>query len=329
VLGVVVSILLLWWALHGVEMDDVIEYMRRAHLGLLLAAIATATMTFPLRTLRWRYLLQLEGEALPLAPLWHATAIGFMANNLLPARAGEVARAYAAGRLTGVRFSTALASIGVERIMDGVAMVTLMTVAIASGGFAPGAKIGHFSVVAIAGSAAGFFAVTLALVIVIVHRPAPALRAARALFTRLLPPAVAAKALTFAEGLVAGLDALRSPTRFAAVVGWSLAVWLTYAASFWLCFKAFAIDIPATSTFLLQALIGFGVAIPSTPGFFGPFEAMTRATLSLYGVDVSKAVSYAVAYHIGSFIPISVLGLWSLSRSRLHLADLRRGNQQA
>jgi uncharacterized protein (TIRG00374 family) len=128
---------------------------------------------------------------------------------------------------------------------------------------------------------------------------------------------------------MAGLDALRSPTRFAAVVGWSLAVWLTYAASFWLCFKAFAIDIPATSTFLLQALIGFGVAIPSTPGFFGPFEAMTRATLSLYGVDVSKAVSYAVAYHIGSFIPISILGLWSLSRSRLHLADLRRGNQQA
>ena len=49
--------------------------------------------------------------------------------------------------------------------------------------------------------------------------------------------------------------------------------------------------------------------------------------MSLYGVDVSKAVSYAVAYHIGSFIPISVLGLWSLSRSRLHLADLRRGNR--
>src|SRR4029077_16398945 len=98
-----------------------------------------------------------------------------------------------------------------------------------------------------------------------------------------------------------------------------------YAASFWFCFEAFHMDVPWTATFLLQALIAFGVAIPSSPGYFGPFEAMTRPTLALYGIDASQAVSYAVAIHIGSFIPISVLGLWSLSRSQLHRADLRNG----
>jgi hypothetical protein len=149
---------------------------------------------------------------------------------------------------------------------------------------------------------------------------------AQRLLTRLLPARLAERGITFAEGLLAGLDVLRSPSRFAAVTAWSLAVWCAYAASFWLCFEAFHMDVPWTATFLLQALIAFGVAVPSSPGYFGPFEAMTRATLALYGIDPSQAVSYAVAIHIGSFIPISLLGLWSLSRSHLHLADLRNGS---
>jgi uncharacterized protein (TIRG00374 family) len=326
VLGVVISLALLWWALHGVGFREIASEVSRAQPLLFAASILAATLTFPLRTMRWRYLLRLEGETLPLLPLWHATAIGFMANNLLPARAGEFARAFAAGRLTGVRFSTALASVAVERIMDGMAMVALMMVAVLSGGFSPGARIGGVSLVEIASGTAIFFAGALAFAVLIVNRPALALRAVRTLVGRLLPDRFAGRAMTFAEGLVAGLDSLRSPTRFAAVVAWSLAVWCMYAASFWLCFKSFRVDVPWTATFLLQALIGFSVAIPSSPGFFGPFEAATRATLALYGIDASQAVSFAVAYHIGSFIPISVLGLWSLSRSHMHLADLRRGS---
>src|SRR2546429_490655 len=149
VLGVLISVGLLWWSLHDIELDEVVGHVSQAHPLYFLAAVAVATATFPLRTARWRYLLRLEGASLPYAPLWHATAIGFMANNLLPARAGEFARAYAAGRLTGVRFSAALASVAIERIMDGIAMVALMTAAIAWGGFAKGTKVGGFSIVGI------------------------------------------------------------------------------------------------------------------------------------------------------------------------------------
>jgi uncharacterized membrane protein YbhN (UPF0104 family) len=73
---------------------------------------------------------------------------------------------------------------------------------------------------------------------------------------------------------------------------------------------------------LLQGIIGFGVAVPSTPSFFGIFEAATLLTLQLYGVDSSLAVSYALTYHLTTFLPITLLGLWSLSRLRLHLRDL-------
>src|SRR5439155_527841 len=87
-------------------------------------------------TLRWQLILRdVGGQRLPLLPLWHATAIGFMANNLLPVRAGEFARAYAAQQQLPVRFSTALASVGVERVLDGLLLVGLMMLAIASPAF--------------------------------------------------------------------------------------------------------------------------------------------------------------------------------------------------
>jgi uncharacterized protein (TIRG00374 family) len=327
VAGILVSLLLLWWALHDIPLGEVVQHIRAAHLWLFLAAVLVATLTFPLRAARWRYLLRFEGESLPYRPLWHATAIGFMANNVLPARAGEFARAFAASRLTGVRFAPALASVAVERIMDGIAMVSLMTLAIASGEFAPGARIGGMPIVAVTGGAAAFFAFALVLAVLVVHWPAPALAATRWVFTRTLPARFADKAARLVEGLLAGLDALKSPGRFAAITIWSFAIWCTYAASFWLCFQAFSIDVPWGTGFLLQGLIGFGVAIPSSPGFFGPFEAVTRATLSLYGVEAGRAVSYAVAYHLGTFVPITVLGLWSLSRAHLQLADLQRGRE--
>ncbi len=81
--------------------------------------------------------------------------------------------------------------------------------------------------------------------------------------------------------------------------------------------------VPAVGAFLLQGIIGFGVALPSSPGYVGVFEAATRATLALYGIDATRAVSYAVAYHASTFLPVTLLGLYSLSRLRLHLAELR------
>src|SRR3989449_10220478 len=70
---------------HGVDAHELVGHLRRANLWLMLASIALATLTFPLRALRWRLILRdVGGSRFPLLPLWHATAIGFMANNLLP-----------------------------------------------------------------------------------------------------------------------------------------------------------------------------------------------------------------------------------------------------
>jgi uncharacterized protein (TIRG00374 family) len=321
--GVIVSLLLLWWALHDVSLAEVWARLRRAHWAPLLATVALATLRFPLVTVRWRYLLRLEGSALPFLPLWHATAIGFMANNLLPARAGEVARAYAARRLTNVRFSTALASIAVERVVDGIALVTLLVIAIWAGGFAPDTSVAGVTLGGIAKGAGLLFGGTLVAAIVLVHWPRPFLRIARRFASRTLPERWATRFVGILEGMLLGLEALRSPRRFAAVLLWSLLIWIVASASFWTGFLAFDIAVPWSAALLQQGLVAFGVGIPSSPGFVGVFEAVTRVSLALYGVDEGRAVSYAIGYHVTTFLPITLLGMWSLARARLHLADLR------
>jgi glycosyltransferase 2 family protein len=320
----VVTVLLLAWALHGVDARAVLGHMRRANPILFVVAIALATASFPLRTARWRVILRdADGRPFPWTPLWHATAVGFMANNLLPARAGEFARAYIANRQVPVQFTTALASIGVERLFDGLVMLALLAAAIAAPSFPGGATIGGTALSHIAAWAAALFGTMLLVALLVVYRPAPWLRVATRTLHAILPARHAERFTRLAEGVVAGLAVLKSPERFARVVVWSLVLWVVNGLSFAVCFRAFGLPVPWEGAFLLQGLIGFGVAVPSSPGFFGPFEAVTRFTLGLYAIGADQAVSYAVAYHIGGFIPITLLGLYSLSRTHVRLAELR------
>lgn len=315
------------WVLQDVHPREVVAYARGADPGLLLLAVFLATATFPLRTIRWRLILRdVEGRALPWLPLWHATAIGFMANNLLPARAGEVARAYVAAHQLPVRFTTALGSVGVERVFDALVMLALMAIAIAAPSFPANTAVQGRSLAGLATAAAVVFGAILLVALLVVHRPAPWLALVGRVTHRLLRARVADRLTHWAEGIVDGLTVLKSPARFAGVVVWSIVLWGTNAAAFAVCFRAFGLAVPLEAALLLQGIIGFGVAVPSTPGFVGVFEAATRVTLGIYAVDASRAVSYALTYHLTTFLPITLLGLWSLSRLHLRLGELRDGN---
>jgi hypothetical protein len=325
VAGIAISVALLWWTLHDVDPAAVLGHARRAHLGWLAAAIVLATLTFPIRLLRWRVMLRAaDGTALPRGPLWHAIAVGFMANNLLPARAGEVARALVASNQLPVRFSTTLASIGVERVFDGLVMAGLLALGILLPSFPRDAVVEGVPVARLVTTLGIAFGVALVMALLVVHRPVFWLGLARRLLGAVLSQRLTDRLLGFAEGLVAGLGVLTSPGRFATVLGWSLVLWLVNGASFWACFQAFGLGVPPEAALVLEGLIGFGVAVPSSPGFFGVFEAITRVTLAFYAIPADLAVSYAVTYHLTTFAPITVLGLLSLSRVHVRLGELRR-----
>jgi uncharacterized protein (TIRG00374 family) len=315
---------LLAWVLHRVDARAVLAHVRHADPLWLGATVVLATLTFPIRTTRWRLILRdADGRPFPWVPLWHATAVGFMANNLLPARVGELARAYVATRQLPVRFTTALASVAVERVFDGLVLLGLMAAAIAAPSFPGPAELDGISLSRLAAGTAAGFAAALAIAFAVAHRPPPWLRALHAAAHRVLPVRAAERVTRAGEGLVEGLTVLKNPARFSGVVAWSLVLWLVNALAFAACFRAFALPVPAAGALLLQGVIAFGVAVPSSPSGLGVFEAATVLTLAAYGVDADRAVAYGLTYHVTTFVPIVLFGLSSQARVHVRLRDLR------
>ncbi|HSR90797.1 MAG TPA: lysylphosphatidylglycerol synthase transmembrane domain-containing protein [Gemmatimonadales bacterium] len=321
-LGIVVSATLLWWSLKDVNFAEVLLHLREARLVPIIAGVVMATLTFVLRIFRWQLLLRAEdGSRLPPGPLWHAIAMGFMANNVLPLRIGEVVRTFAATRLAGVRFTAALSSIAVERMFDALTVGFFLGLGLLLAGLPADAEVGGVHMGRLA-TLVGVAAVAgLALAGAVVAFP----RAAEATVRKLVPfKGLADRLVTIIEGIRQGLSALQSPVRILGVILWSLAIWGLSALSFYVMFAAFGIEVSFAGALLMQSLIMFGIAVPSTPGYVGVFEAPIIAVLGLYHVDASLAATYAFTYHITTFIPITLLGAWSVARTNIGLRDLRR-----
>jgi conserved hypothetical protein len=240
VLGTVIAGALLVWALRGVHPGEVLEHLRNAHLAPLLLAVVLATLTYPLRLVRWRLLLRdANGGPFPAAPLWHAIAIGFMANNILPFRAGELVRLLAAARLAGARFSAVLSSVAVERVFDGLTIVALLSLSLLASDLPPDVAVGGVSLRHAAQASGLLGAAALLAALLVVAFPVVAERVVR----RLLPAGpLADRIVSLIEGLRQGLSALRSPALLAGTILWSIVIWLVNALAFYVAFKAF--DIP-------------------------------------------------------------------------------------
>ncbi len=322
IVGLALSAALLLWALRGVNLAEVGARLRAAHTMPLLITSVVATLTFPLRVVRWRLLLRRDdGGTLPAMPLWHAVAIGFMANNLLPFRAGELVRVFATTRFTNVGFGPALSSIAVERIFDGLVVVALLSVGLFASDLPAGVAVGGVSLARAAQASGALAGAALIAASLVVAFPLAAERLVR----RLLPAGrMTDRLVSVIEGIRQGLSALRSPGRLVGVILWSLVIWMLNALSFWIAFSAFDIPVGYAGALVLQGILVIGISVQLAPGFVGQFEAAIVAGLALYGVGNDVASSYVIAYHAVTFLPIVLLGFWSLARSPVAIGDLRR-----
>jgi uncharacterized protein (TIRG00374 family) len=322
-LAVAISLALLAWAVSGVHLEEFLEHVKGARIGPLLLAVIIATLVFPARLFRWRLLLRRpDGGPFSYRALWHAVAIGFAANNLLPFRAGELLRTYAISRLAPTRLTSALSSIAVERVFDSLAVVLLLTIALFLPGMPADVSISGVSIARaamIAGVASGLALVVAGLVVAF---PLVAERAVRRLIRA---ERFADKIINVIEGLREGMSALNNPARFLGVALWSLGIWLLNALAFYVGFAVFDIPVNYAGALLLQGVLVFGIAVPLAPGFVGAFEAVIRAVLSIYGITPGQSLSFALTYHVATFLPITLLGLWSFMVTGMRLGQLSKG----
>jgi len=328
ILGLALTILLLWWVLRDVSISEVWHRARQADPWLLSGAVIVATFSFVLRAMRWRVLLQPTHPDSRFNTRFGATCIGFAVNNLLPARLGEFARAYALSRTERLNIGASIASLVAERIFDGLVLAFFLFVTISLPGFPLGEGSTATIVQRMANLGALAFGVAFVLLWLAARRSDQSVRLFERSVGRLLTPALSRRATRIVAGFLDGLGALHDTATFVRALAWSIVVWVNLAVSIWLALLAFDITAPGfTGSIFLQSVIAFAVAAPSSPGFFGVFEAAAKLGLGVYGVDVTDTVSFATTYHILTFIPVTIIGLWYIRHFGLSWSEIGRSEE--
>lgn len=323
VLVLALSVGMLAWFLRGASLGAVWIEIQNGRMGLLALAVAVTGMTYALRAVRWRYLLQPLGNP-PFALVFKTTVIGFAVSTLLPARAGEVVRPYLLARRAGFSATSAFATIILERVLDLVTVLLLFgfylafnTPATAAGHSATLTALKSGGLLAAVGSIAG-------LVFMMVAAGHPERLAAWASrVERILPAKMAHAVARLVRTFLEGLAVVRQPRRLAVAGLLSLPLWLSIALGIWITSRAFHIDMSFPGAFLMMAVLVVGVAVP-TPGAVGGFhKAFQIGAVAFFGVANDRAVGAALVLHAISFLPVTLAGAIFLAQEGLSLSRVR------
>jgi glycosyltransferase 2 family protein len=319
ILGFLVSAAFLFLALRGQDFAAVADAFRQVEYWYLLPALGLYFIGLFFRAVRWSILLR---PVIHLSPrrLLPINAVGLMANNVLPLRTGEVVRAYALSRQTHVRKSTALATIAVERIFDGMTMLLFIAVSMLFVSLTN--RLQHVALLAL-----GLFSVALVILIVVANggRRRDALIGG---LLRMLPEGVSPRVARLVGSFLEGLAVLRNGRQVVAVAGTSIVAWLFEASVYWIVARAFGGSLADTlglaETLLTTGIANLATLVPSSPGYVGPFEAAVILVLSgALKLSRELALSYGILTHALLYFPVTIWGAVELSRLHISLRQVR------
>ena len=307
--GLAISAGFLYVALYRLEFSDVWDPLKSARYWWLLPGVGVYFIGVLVRSWRWHFLLRPVKEV-KTSDTFPIVAIGYMGNNIYPARAGEVLRAFVLKRKEDISISASLATIIVERIFDGVVMLGFvflnlpeLTTLTGTSGF-----IGNIQTLALWGSAAFFGA--LAVFLVTAMFPVRAKKIIFKLIEILLPEKFREKIKDIVSRFLNGLESLRSPQEAIMVLFTSIVIWLLETGKYWFVMQAFDFQVSFFALMLMNGIVNLATTIPSAPGYVGTFDTPGIAVLTAYGVDQGIATGYTLVLHAALWFPITALGAY-------------------
>ena len=288
-----------WWSMALAGVVFICSYMIRG--------LRWKLLLHPLRVLRW-------------GQVWEVLMVGFMLNNTLPARAGELARPLLLWKLHGTSRRGGLATVGVERIFDGFCIVSMLSlVALA---FEVPSEIRHTGHVVTAIMVAG-----LVVVVWLAFRPASFFNVVRD-FLFFLPERFREKVVGFFQRFVEGTHALRDAGLVLRVGLLTVVVWVLEVVVYLTVMRGIGIQLPPWCAVIVLAAINFSIAVPSAPAYIGVYEAACGGAVVLlssmlsYPMTWELALSYSISVHLLLVVCIVGPGLALMWRLGLRFSDL-------
>lgn len=327
--GVLISAVFLYLALQGLHINEAWEALKTARFWWLVPGIAVYFMGVWVRAWRWHYLLR-PLKKVPTATMFPIVAIGYMGNNIYPARAGEVLRAAILKDREQVPISASLATIIVERIFDAVVMMGFVFFNLGAlesltqnSGF-----VGNIQQLSIWGSII-FFGALLVFLLAAMF-PKVTERIVLTVIDKVVPAKIRTKTRDIALRFLTGLESLRSPKDVLMVFFTTVLIWVLETGKYWFVMHAFDFSVSFFALMLMNGIVNLATTLPSAPGYIGTFDAPGIAVLSAYGVPQAVAAAYTLVLHTALWVPITLLGAYYYLRQPLRWGkDVRKEDPEA
>lgn len=312
-LGLLLSGAFLYLALRNINPALTWQQLSSVNPALLAMAILIGSLSNLVRAARWRVLLGYSMR-ISLRHLFNSMMIGYMANNVLPARMGELVRIYALERSTGVSKSRSAATIVLERIID--ALVLLTTVGAISVFLPMPALIRRSSLIA----ALTCTATGIVLLFVAFKSEKVARQINRIISS--VSDNLGDRAQHVVARFAEGLGVLRSLKHALLVLVLTLAVWTVEAIAITLVMMSLNLSLPWVASLFLLVVLSLSFILPAAPGGLGTYEFFVVAAMASFGLDSSRAIGLALVLHAIMYITSGILGLTCLWSESLSLREL-------
>ena len=325
-LGLAVSAVFLWLSIRNVDLVQAWAYMQNIEMVYLIPSVILVGIEALLRAFKWQILL-LPLKRCSFWKLNSATLIGLMANNVLPARAGEFVRAYAGARLADVPYSTAFATVVIDRVLDGLTVSALfIAVLIFQPLIIPEPpdwlnRAGYIT--------AGIYLVTLAFLIGLIVARDRTLALAR-MVLQPFPGADSRRRLerslpcSSRDWVCSGACRCCWPPRSSRSASGPCT-----ALRIYLMFLMFHMSLSIFQSFVTLLILTIVLTAPAQPGFVGAMELGIKVSLVIFGVSDTQAFALAAVYHVMQYIPVTAAGLIALWKERLTMAEIASAGPSA
>lgn len=319
-LGIGVSIFFMALLFRKIDFNQLWAALVTVDYRYILLAVVCTFFSYFLRAVRWHYLLIPE-KRIPLSSLYPATIIGYMANNVLPARLGEFIRAYVLAQREGLQTPTVFASLVIDRLFDGftvmlILLITLFTLRLPQG-------LSEAETVLRTGGIATFvlYAGVVAFLFLLKRQTMRTLAWTR-LLLKPFPQRLTDRIIPLLGSFICGIRMSSKGGHIAAVLVSSLLVWSFCIIPVNFVLQGFDVHLPITASMFILVLLVFAVMVPASPGFIGTYHYACFKGLSAFGIDESTSVSIALVLHGTAFFPVIIAGAYYLWRGKTSLGVL-------
>ena len=305
--GLLISILFLFLALRGLQITDVWEGIKSADFIWLFPGIIIYFFAVWMRALRWHLFLR-PIKTIPTNKVFPIVTIGYMGNNIYPARAGEILRAVVLKHQYKVPVSASLATIVIERVIDGVVMLGFIILNLSEITTLPGAGefVKMIRNVTIWGSV--IFIGVLIIFLLAAIFPERTQKFVFLMIGKAIPKKWRGKAQSISQRFITGLRSLSSPIDVLIIFFVSIVIWLLETGFYWFIMRAFPFRVSFLTLMLMNGVLNLFTIIPSSPGYIGTFDAPGIAMLTAFGVNPEISASFTLLLHAALWLPITIVG---------------------